>query len=409
VWWVTAAFGAYFCVYGFRKPFTRGQYGGEDSKAVLLIAQTLGYMLSKFIGIKVIAEMPPHRRLAALLLLMGVAQAALLLFGLLPFPFNVACLFLNGLPLGLTFGLVLGFLEGRRLTEALTAGLCASFIVAGGVTKTVGAWVLDWGVSEAWMPFTAGLLFAPPLLLFVWMLSRIPPPSAADEAERSRRRPINRQERRRFFLRHALGLTPLILAFLLVTVLRSIRDDFMPEIWKVLGTEPAADVFARSEILVGLGVMLTCGLGVLIRDNGRAFFTAVGIALAGPVLMAGALLGWSAGWLGAFTFMVLLGLGLYLPYVAVHTTIFERLIALTRDRGNLGFLMYVADAAGYFGYVSLLLMLRMLLGKQIVANSFLLSAWVVGGATFVLLGLCGIFFAVRRGDEPAPQEVEHEP
>ena len=48
--------------------------------------------------------------------------------------------------------------------------------------------------------------------------------------------------------------------------------------------------------------------------------------------------------------MVLMGLGLYLPYVAIHTTVFERLIAMTRERGNLGFLMYLADAVGYLGY-----------------------------------------------------------
>ena len=53
--------------------------------------------------------------------------------------------------------------------------------------------------------------------------------------------------------------------------------------------------------------------------------------------------------------MVILGVGLYLPYIAVHTTIFERLIAMTRDRGNIGFLMYVVDAIGYLGYVAILL------------------------------------------------------
>lgn len=53
--------------------------------------------------------------------------------------------------------------------------------------------------------------------------------------------------------------------------------------------------------------------------------------------------------------MVLMGLGLYLPYVAVHTTVFERILAMTRDRGNVGFLMYVADSVGYLGYVVVLL------------------------------------------------------
>ena len=127
-WCVTAAFGAYFCMYGFRKPFTAAGYEGQtawgrDYKTVLVVAQVLGYTLSKFIGIPVVAGMRPERRAAGILVLIGTAHLALLLFAVTPFPLNVACLFLNGVPLGMVFGLVIGFLEGRKLTEALTACL----------------------------------------------------------------------------------------------------------------------------------------------------------------------------------------------------------------------------------------------------------------------------------------------
>src|SRR5262249_50051465 len=155
----------------------------------------LGYTLSKFLGIKVVAEVHPHRRAALLLGLIAAAQVALLLFGLTPAPFNLLWLFCNGVPLGMVFGLVLGFLEGRRHTEALVAGLCGSFIVADGVTKSVGAALLQAGVSEYWMPFLSGLLFVPPLLLFTWMLTRIPRPSRQDVAARSERAPMNGAER----------------------------------------------------------------------------------------------------------------------------------------------------------------------------------------------------------------------
>ena len=92
----------------------------------------------------------------------------------------------------MVFGLVLGFLEGRRDTEARMAGLCASFILADGATKSVGTWLLQQGVSERWMPATAGLMFVPPLLFFVWMLTRIPPPDEQDVALRSQRSPMSR-------------------------------------------------------------------------------------------------------------------------------------------------------------------------------------------------------------------------
>ena len=54
------------------------------------------------------------------------------------------------------------------MSEALAAGLCASFILADGFTKSVGAWLLQNGVSERWMPAAAGLRFVPLLLGYVW-------------------------------------------------------------------------------------------------------------------------------------------------------------------------------------------------------------------------------------------------
>ena len=134
-------------MYAFRKPFTAGSYTAEPFsagfKTWLVLAQVLGYTISKFIGIKVIAEMTAARRAKMLFGLVLLAQVALVLFALIPPPYNAACLFLNGLPLGMVFGLVLGFLEGRKMTEAFVAGLCASFILADGFTKSVGAYLLQ--------------------------------------------------------------------------------------------------------------------------------------------------------------------------------------------------------------------------------------------------------------------------
>jgi len=67
LWCVLAAFGAYACMYGFRKPFTAAGFGGAETKAWLVTAQVIGYMLSKFIGIKVIAEMTTTGRARAFL------------------------------------------------------------------------------------------------------------------------------------------------------------------------------------------------------------------------------------------------------------------------------------------------------------------------------------------------------
>ncbi|MFT3920920.1 MAG: DUF5690 family protein [Myxococcales bacterium] len=128
-----------------------------------------------------------------------------------------------------------------------------------------------------------------------------------------------------------------------------------PEIWLGLGTKPNSSIYTWSEMWVALGVLAVNGCAVLIRDNRRAFFAAIATAASGLVLLCVALVGRQMAMLDAFPFMVLVGLGLYLPYVAVHTTIFERLLAMTRDRGNIGFLMYVADSVGYLGFAAVVL------------------------------------------------------
>ena len=399
-WCVLAAFGTYASMYGFRKPFTAGTYAGtpwgDSLKVWLITAQVLGYTASKVIGIKVIAEMTPERRAAVLLGLILASWAALAGFALTPAPWSAAWLFLNGLPLGMVFGLVLGFLEGRRMTEFFVAGLCASFILADGVAKSTGAWLIGHGVPEPWMPAAAGGVFLLPLFAFVWMLRQIPPPDSKDVAERSERQPMTRADRIAMVRRHGWGLLTILAAYLLITVLRSVRADFAPEIWQNLGYGGRPAIFTRSEFWVGLTVVIANGALFLMRDNRRAFLTSLLLSLAGLLLALGAVFAWQAEWIRPFSFMVLLGVGMYIPYVAVHTTVFERLIALTREKGNIGFLMYLADATGYLGYcIVMMARSRFDTSADFLPFFLQLSTWILAIASLCLLASLTIYG--RRG------------
>lgn len=416
LWAMTAAFGAYFCIYGFRKPFTAAGYQdaelwGIDYKTVLVAAQVIGYTLSKFLGVRVISEISTQRSRFGILALVGVAELSLLAFGLTPAPYNIIWLFANGLPLGMVFGMVLRVLEGRVLTEVLTAGLCASFILADGFTKSAGAWLLEAGISETWMPFTAGALFLAPLLAFVAMLGCVPPPDRLDIASRTERPPMTAFDRRQLFMRYAVGLTALVAMYLAVTILRSVRADFAREIWNGLGYSHSPSVFTLSEIIVSLSVMLLTALSVLVRDNRRAFFAAMFMSLIGLALIPVAIV--ARGYeLSGFLYMVLIGLGLYLPYVAVHTTLFERLIAMTGDRGNIGFLMYIADSFGYLGYIAVMLMHAVLSFHDVALVSsgnfldfFEPLCWVISGTGTLCVIVCWVYFAHRKAEATNRLEI----
>ena len=92
-----AAFSTYFCMYAFRKPFSAGTYEDQELwgfglKSLLVTSQLLGYVLSKFIGIKVISEMPARYRALGIVGLIGFAELALIGFATLPMPVKVVCL-----------------------------------------------------------------------------------------------------------------------------------------------------------------------------------------------------------------------------------------------------------------------------------------------------------------------------
>nr|WP_234022626.1 DUF5690 family protein [Sorangium cellulosum] len=396
---VVAAFATYFCMYAFRKPLAVGTFKGAialpllpplDLKSFFLIAQVIGYCASKFLGIKVVSEMRPERRAFAILACIGVSEAALVLFALAPAPYSAVFLVLNGLPLGMVWGLVFGFLEGRRVSDLLGAGLCASFIVASGFVKTVGKLTLGWGVPEAWMPAATGALFFPPLLLSVWMLAQIPPPSAADEALQTRRAPMDRAARRAFFLANAGGLATLTVGYVVLTAYRDFRDNFAREIWDAVGYADQPSILTTAEIPVAFGALLSVALMMGIRDNRAALLAVHGIMFAGAALAGVSTALYQAGVIGPVGWMISVGLGLYVGYVPYNCVLFDRLIAALGSVATAGFLITAADAFGYLGSVALLLYKSFGQAKLSWLEFFL-------GFSYAAALVCGALFAVSAG------------
>ncbi|MBP6827261.1 MAG: hypothetical protein KA165_11935 [Saprospiraceae bacterium] len=384
------SFLVYCCVYAFRKPFTAGTYSGIflwgiHFKIILVIAQVAGYALSKFIGIRVISGMSMSGRVVLLLGMIGMAGAALLGFALTPYPWNAAWMFVNGLPLGMVWGVVFSYLEGRKVTEMLAAFLCANFIVSSGFVKTVGKWLLlEQGVSEHWMPVTAALLFLPPLLLCLWVLEHLPPPSAADVARRAARTRMNGAERRALFSRYAPGLVMLVGAYLLLTIVRDVRDNFAVEIWDELGFGGQISILTTAEAPVAVLSLLAVGGMMFVKNNLQALWLNHALTIFGALLLSGSTLLFRQGAIGPVWWMVASGTGLFLPYILFNGVLFDRVLAGFRESGNVGFLMYVADSFGYLGSVAVLLW-RNFGGAAMSWLSFFTALCYVGSALIVAL------------------------
>jgi hypothetical protein len=306
----------------------------------------------------------------------------------------------------MVFGVVISFLEGRRATEALTAGLCASFILADGFTKDAGIWLLNHGVEPKWMPSVAGLAFVPALLAGVWMLTRIPRPSAIDIAERSVRLPMTRADRIGLFSRHAAVLGGIVTLFLIVTIIRSLRADFQNDVWRYLGVATKPGDFTASEWWIAAAVLAASGTTIFVHNNRRAFLIGLAIAGAGLLVIVAALVAQRNGLIPPFTFMILIGLGIYLPYVVVHTTLLERFLAVYREQGNLAFLLTLADFVGYLGYVGVMVLHDFVIKDQTLAADFIAICGIAAGIAAAALLLAVTAFFLKPAPAPIAEIAE---
>nr|WP_129730621.1 DUF5690 family protein [Parabacteroides goldsteinii] len=360
LWAGGAALLSYSLVYALRKPFTAASFENAeffdmDYKVVVTISQILGYVISKFIGIKLISELKPEERFKFILTSVLLAEASLILFGLLSTPFNVAAMFLNGLSLGCMWGVIFSFIEGRRVTDILASLLGVSMVISSGTAKSVGLYVMNHlQVSEFWMPALIGTVALPLLLLLGWALNKLPEPNKEDIAMKSERETLNGKQRWELFKSFMPFLSMLFVANIAIVVLRDIKEDFLVNIIDVTAYSPW--LFAQIDGVVTLIILGIFGLMVLVKDNLKALSVLFGLIITGMIVMAVVSFGQQQFQLSPVVWLFIQSLCLYIAYLTFQTIFFDRFIACFRIRGNVGFFIVTTDFLGYTGTVLVLVL-----------------------------------------------------
>ncbi|MND98459.1 hypothetical protein D3C80_908110 [compost metagenome] len=389
------ALGTYTFMYAYRKSFTAGTFEGLqfldiDYKVWLVFAQIIGYATSKFYGIRYIAEVKPESRIKKIIACIVIAWIALLGFALIPAPYNIPFLLINGFPLGMVWGLVFSFLEGRKTTEVLGAILASSLIFASGLVKSVGRWMLSLPVSEFWMPFLVGALFFVPLIISLFLLHLLPPPTAEDKALRSDRGPMNKTQRKDFLKEFLPGIVITVFVYMILTVIRDVRDNFEVEIWHWLGVTDY-NIFVWVDGCITIAVLLLVAFLFLVKKNLRALNIIHLFVIGGSLLTGLSTLLFLNGEANPVWWMITVSFGLFLSYIPYNAIFFDRLIAAFKVKGNVGFLIYIADSVGYLGSVSVLTWKEFGAGS-INWGQFFIQAIIVFSVIGFIAGLASMLY-----------------
>jgi len=350
----------YCTVYGFRKGFTICTfdgiaYAGVSYKVWLVISQVLGYASSKFYGIRFISELKKMGRGKVILYLTGISWLALFLFAITPAPWNIVFMFINGFPLGMIWGIIFSYVEGRMTTDFIGAALSVSFIFSSGFVKSVAEYIrLHFNIAELWVPFYTGLAFAIPLIISVILLEKIPPPSEEDIISRSKRIPMSKEDRKKFINIFLPGLIAAIGVYVFSTLFRDLRDNFIADMWIENGYGNQPSLFTKTETPVSVILLILMGSMILVKNNLKAFKITHYIIMVGFLITGITSLLFIVHLISPFWWLALVGLGLYTTYIPFNCIFFERLFATFKYPGTVGFLIYIADSFGYLGSVAVL-------------------------------------------------------
>ncbi|MFY7829001.1 MAG: DUF5690 family protein [Flectobacillus sp.] len=395
------AFFTYLCFYPFRRAYTAATYEnwlywGIQFKILMITAQVLGFAVSKGIGVKYVSEMLPENRSKNLIIMLALSWGAYFLFALTPAPYNLAFIFLASLPLGMVYGTILGFLEGRRSTDLLVAVLTASFILGSGFAKSIGKWVMDfWGVSEFWMPFLACAIMFVPFAICATLMGQLPAPNAEDITSRTLRKPMLKGDRKAFVRDFVFSLSIFVVSYIVLTTFREFRDNFTPEIWKLLGYANNSAIFTQTETPIAIAVLLLMASMRWIKNNYQAFFMIEMLMLLGGILIGLSTFLYQAGMIGPVLWLTLLGLGVYVAYSMCNSLYFERMLASFQRTGTVGFLITLADYYAYLGSIAVLFY-KNFFQKSINYLDFFIKLSYVVSVIYIVLVILSIGYLHRK-------------
>jgi hypothetical protein len=396
-----AAFCTYLCFYPFRRAYTAATFDdlyffGIHFKILMITAQVMGFAVSKGIGVKIVSEMKPQNRARNLMIFTGLSGLSMLFFGIVPAPYNLIFVFFASLPLGMFYGVILGFLEGRMITDLLVAALTASFIIGSGFAKSIGKWVMDFlGVSEFLMPFVADVLMYIPLCISIWFLAQMPVPNVSDINDRVERRPMFKEERKAFLKEFGLGMFLFIISYVLLTAYREFRDNFMPEILKELGYGGQTALFTKTEVPIAIIVLLLMASMRLVTNHKKAFLLIQSLLLLGAVIIAVSTFLYQIQVINPIFWLIGVGFGAYIAYSMCNSLYFERMLAAFKYTATVGFMITLADYYAYFGSLGVLFYKNFFQTEMPNVTFFIYTSYFLSG-TYFLMVLASIFYFEKK-------------
>ncbi|MDM1293076.1 hypothetical protein HX021_02045 [Sphingobacterium sp. N143] len=193
------------------------------------------------------------------------------------------------------------------------------------------------------------------------------------------------------------GILITVVIYTMLTILRDVRDNFEIEIWQMLHLK-GAGIFAKVDGTIALVVLLLISSLIMVKNNLKAFKWIHYLIIFGFLTSGISTYLFTLQWISGLTWMLLVGLGLYMAYIPYNALFFERMIATYRMKSNIGFVMYMADSVGYLGSF-LILMNKEFLPNSVTWGSYFIHLVCLASIIGAILAIFSLIYFVRKKEE----------
>jgi hypothetical protein len=211
---------------------------------------------------------------------------------------------------------------------------------------------------------------------------------------------MDNRERLAFFKEFWPGLIAMMIFYMFVTAFRDFRDNFAPELWTAFGYGTPPTVFAVTELIVGVVVLIPICLFMLIKRPLPHFVVFHLLILGGMVIIAGVAFLYSIGALSGLLFMVLSGVFIFIAYVPFGCVIYDLLIATFRYKANSGFLIYVSDSLGYCASVTVMLVKNFAMTDTAWDKAFVIISYAVAASGVICMTIALAYYVWKYNRLP---------
>jgi MFS family permease len=387
-----------FALYGIFNSVFAGTYDTNsifgETRPALAFSQTLGLTVGKLIAFMWLSRTNFQNKISYITIVYFCSIIPFIIFGFFPGTVQVFMIFISGVFTSFMWGFLICYIEGRLITDLAILFVYFAIISALGVSKTVGALIINSGISENFMPIIVSSVSFVIATIFSYLLTRLSKPSVEETMIKSvRSAPIDSQQETQFLKKYYVVIICFICAYSFSTIYQSFRNYYSLEIWQELYSyDFDPKLYSRSELISSIiSIPIFFGVFFLKSETKKLYYILFAMIFGGIIILISTLIYVYVHQYDPMIWIILVSTGNYLTYVPCGCMLYDKLMSVTNTQFTATYVIYLSEFSASLSSLISLFMIPYLYSESYV-TVFINMAYVTSSIIIICVSISIFYF-----------------